>query len=552
MTRSHPQRGRRLRRLDAVQRLTFTIAPATGGGHRPHGTGKTTLFKLLTASSRHPRKIVRRPGVRVTLLEQHRDFGGATTVWEGVAGAFRDLLALEQSLATQADALAHTHDERAMSALRRDPSASNARRLHVRAARRRGARRTGFDPEVSRTRRLETLSAASAARRARAAARAARRGAAPRRRPTTSTSRRRAGSRDGSGTERSIVLSANPTAPPRRGRDTCCTSGGARRPRRRLSGVRRAARGAAPRRAAPFDKQQKSSLRRRITSAATSGQNTKQRRGGRSSRVCRAQLTIARALDGAAPRDRRPRRRPGRRREGERRRAVPNDSAPRVLIDGFTTRLTRGEASVHRGERRRQVELLRAIVGARSDRRPAPRRDSIRRRTTGRTSRSSSRPHIYDVITTFADVGRRSCRATSALRLSGDECSGARHALRRERARVALAVMMLTRANFLVLASHQPPRRGEHEALEDALADYEARCSSSATTVRCCARWRRSVGAARPPRDGVRRLVRRVGTARAEREHAAARAASRRVATRVKEREKIEADDVRPSRGAGN
>jgi ATP-binding cassette subfamily F protein 3 len=40
------------------------------------------------------------------LLEQHRDFGGATTVWEAGAGEFAELLALEHSLAEQANELA--------------------------------------------------------------------------------------------------------------------------------------------------------------------------------------------------------------------------------------------------------------------------------------------------------------------------------------------------------------------------------------------------------------------------------------------------------------
>jgi ATP-binding cassette subfamily F protein 3 len=42
----------------------------------------------------------------LALLEQHRDFGGAQTVWEAGAGEFSDLLVLERSLATQANALA--------------------------------------------------------------------------------------------------------------------------------------------------------------------------------------------------------------------------------------------------------------------------------------------------------------------------------------------------------------------------------------------------------------------------------------------------------------
>src|SRR5919206_3434943 len=95
------------------QDVTFTIARGERWGVvGRNGTGKTTLFKLLTGELAPSRgQVVRQPGVRVTLLEQHRDFGDATTVWEAVADAFAPLRALEKSLAQQADALAHTHDE---------------------------------------------------------------------------------------------------------------------------------------------------------------------------------------------------------------------------------------------------------------------------------------------------------------------------------------------------------------------------------------------------------------------------------------------------------
>ncbi len=68
-----------------------------------NGTGKTTLFRLITGDQQPTAgAISRQPGLRISLLEQHRDFGTATTVWEAAAGQFADLLALEQSLAEQA------------------------------------------------------------------------------------------------------------------------------------------------------------------------------------------------------------------------------------------------------------------------------------------------------------------------------------------------------------------------------------------------------------------------------------------------------------------
>jgi ATP-binding cassette subfamily F protein 3 len=87
--------------------VSFTVA----AGHRwgiigRNGTGKTTLFRLLTGELDPSRgEIAKQPGLRVSLLEQHREFGGATTIWEAAAGPFADLLALERDLIAQADRL---------------------------------------------------------------------------------------------------------------------------------------------------------------------------------------------------------------------------------------------------------------------------------------------------------------------------------------------------------------------------------------------------------------------------------------------------------------
>src|SRR5881275_1235114 len=96
--------------------FSFTVA----GGERwgivgRNGTGKTTLFRLLTGEMVPTQgQVARQPGLRVSLLEQHREFAGATTIWEVAAGQFADLLALERSLMKQAANLEHDSSETAL------------------------------------------------------------------------------------------------------------------------------------------------------------------------------------------------------------------------------------------------------------------------------------------------------------------------------------------------------------------------------------------------------------------------------------------------------
>src|ERR1700716_821259 len=102
--------------------ITFTVAAGERWGVvGRNGTGKTTLFKLMTGDLAPSKgQVARQSGLTISLLEQHRDFGSATTVWEAAAGPFADLLALEQSLTEQAHALAEISDEAALTRYGRD------------------------------------------------------------------------------------------------------------------------------------------------------------------------------------------------------------------------------------------------------------------------------------------------------------------------------------------------------------------------------------------------------------------------------------------------
>jgi ATP-binding cassette, subfamily F, member 3 len=87
--------------------VTLTVARGERWGViGRNGSGKTSLFRVITGDLVPEHGVVSRAsGLRVALLDQHRDFGGATTVWEGACAAFRPLLALEQSLEEQGHAL---------------------------------------------------------------------------------------------------------------------------------------------------------------------------------------------------------------------------------------------------------------------------------------------------------------------------------------------------------------------------------------------------------------------------------------------------------------
>ena len=89
---------------ELLKNVTFTV----GDGDRwgiigRNGAGKSSLFKIITEDLKPTvGSVARKPGLRHALLDQHRAFEGATTVWEAAAAAWREVIALEKSIAEQA------------------------------------------------------------------------------------------------------------------------------------------------------------------------------------------------------------------------------------------------------------------------------------------------------------------------------------------------------------------------------------------------------------------------------------------------------------------
>jgi ATP-binding cassette subfamily F protein 3 len=101
--------------------VTFTVAKGERWGVvGRNGCGKTSLFRIIIGALTPARgAVARQPGLRVSLLDQHRDFGGAVTVWDAAAQPYAGVLALEASLADQAARLAELGERAPVALLER-------------------------------------------------------------------------------------------------------------------------------------------------------------------------------------------------------------------------------------------------------------------------------------------------------------------------------------------------------------------------------------------------------------------------------------------------
>ena len=144
--------------------VTFTVARGEKWGViGRNGSGKTTLFRLLTGEAEPTRGTVSRvSGLNFSVMEQHREFAGAATVWEAAAGPFAELLELERSLAVQGTALAEAGDactpamlaryDRDLERFEREGGYTLAPRIDA------VLHGLGFDPDQARTQALAGLS----------------------------------------------------------------------------------------------------------------------------------------------------------------------------------------------------------------------------------------------------------------------------------------------------------------------------------------------------------------------------------------------------------
>jgi ATP-binding cassette subfamily F protein 3 len=89
---------------ELLKNVTFTVADGERWGIiGRNGAGKTSIFRIITGDLPPTvGSVARKPGLRHALLDQHRAFEGATTVWQAGAAAWREVIDLEQRINQQA------------------------------------------------------------------------------------------------------------------------------------------------------------------------------------------------------------------------------------------------------------------------------------------------------------------------------------------------------------------------------------------------------------------------------------------------------------------
>ena len=150
--------------------VTFTVSRGEKWGIvGRNGTGKTTIVRVLIGEQQPTTGVVaRHPGLKWSVMEQHREFDGAESVWDGAAMARADLLALEKSLHAQGDAMGEAGEHVTTAML--DRYSRDQERFEREGGYEFDARvdavlhGLGFDPVDARTRELATLSGGERAR----------------------------------------------------------------------------------------------------------------------------------------------------------------------------------------------------------------------------------------------------------------------------------------------------------------------------------------------------------------------------------------------------
>ncbi len=472
------------------QGISFTV----GQGERwailgRNGSGKTTLLRLITGSQQLTEgTITRQPGLRLALLEQHRDFGGAKTVWEAGAGEFADLLALERSLSEQANVLAEVGEaatpqmlvryDRDLERFEREGGYTFAPRVDA------VLQGLGFDAERARTQPLEQLSGGERGRLGLARELVSAADVLLLDEPTNHLDLETTRWLEDylRNTDKTILLISHDRAflanvvdhvLHLEGASAVAYTGGyeafvVQRAERRLSQER------ASEKQRKVVAEEEDYIRRNIA-----GQNSKQAKGRRKRLSRMPRISGPTSEEGSAM---------GLRLDVSERggdqvaiaRDVTLAVEGRTLIKGFTATIQRGEVVGFVGPNGSgKSTFLRALVGEREPTtgelriggsvRPSYYRQDMAQVPINRT--------LYDVINELRPQWERRQVQGHLARFgfSGDEAQRRADTLSGgERARVALAMMVLTRANFLLL--DEPTNHLDIESvetLEDALEEYE-------------------------------------------------------------------------------